>query len=106
MRRFRRRDILATTTALALGLKTGAIHAQGTPMHPHLILVNGRFTTLDRANPNPEAVAIAGGRFRAVGNRRCSGAAGDVCLLHRDWSVFWSVFESANDAVDGSPPGI
>ena len=37
-------------------------------MPPDLILTNGRFTTLDRANPNPEAVAIAGGRFSAVGD--------------------------------------
>ncbi|NKE46223.1 amidohydrolase [Roseomonas frigidaquae] len=35
-----------------------------------LILVNGRFTTLDRANPAPEAVAIAGGRFAGVGDLR------------------------------------
>lgn len=34
-----------------------------------LILVNGRFTTLDRRNPAPEAVAIAGSRFIAVGSR-------------------------------------
>ncbi|WP_162914769.1 amidohydrolase, partial [Desertibaculum subflavum] len=34
---------------------------------PELILTNGRFTTLDRANPAPEAVAITGGRFSAVG---------------------------------------
>jgi hypothetical protein len=35
-----------------------------------LILVNGRFTTLDRTNPAPEAVAIAAGRFAAVGDLR------------------------------------
>jgi predicted amidohydrolase YtcJ len=70
MRRFRRRDILATTTALVLGLRAGATLAQGTPMHPDLILVNGRFTTLDRANPNPEAVAITDGMFSAVGEAR------------------------------------
>ena len=70
MRRFRRRDILAATTALALGLRTGATHAQGTPMQPDLILVNGRFTTLDRANPRPEAVAITDGTFSAVGEAR------------------------------------
>jgi len=34
------------------------------------ILVNGRFTTLDRSNPNPEAVAIHGGRFIAVGSEQ------------------------------------
>lgn len=39
-------------------------------MTADLILVNGRFATLDRSNPNPEAVAIAGGRFLAVGSER------------------------------------
>lgn len=34
-----------------------------------LILVNGRFTTLDRSNPNPEAVAIVNGCFVGVGTR-------------------------------------
>ncbi|TCT04774.1 amidohydrolase [Aquabacter spiritensis] len=38
-------------------------------MTADLILVNGRFTTLDRSNPNPEAVAIADGRFLDVGTR-------------------------------------
>jgi predicted amidohydrolase YtcJ len=35
-----------------------------------LILVNGRFTTLDLTNPDPEAVAIADGRIIAVGAER------------------------------------
>ncbi|MCG5078156.1 amidohydrolase family protein, partial [Paraburkholderia tagetis] len=35
---------------------------------PDLILHNGRFTTLDRSNPNATAVAVAGGRFVAVGS--------------------------------------
>ncbi|WP_374382423.1 amidohydrolase [Dongia sp.] len=68
MRRYRRRDILAATSALALGFNTRPLLAQETPMHPDLILVNGRFTTLDRANPNPEAVAVTDGRFSAVGD--------------------------------------
>ncbi len=37
-------------------------------MHPDLILTNGRFATLDPAQPDPQAVAIAGGRFSAVGD--------------------------------------
>jgi len=37
-------------------------------MPADLILVNGRFSTLDRANPNPEAVAIRDCRFHAVGD--------------------------------------
>ncbi|PVM90154.1 amidohydrolase [Caulobacter endophyticus] len=34
---------------------------------PDLILRNGRFTTLDRSNPNAQAVAVTEGRFTAVG---------------------------------------
>ncbi|WP_354373728.1 amidohydrolase [Variovorax paradoxus] len=34
---------------------------------PDLILRNGRFTTLDRANPTADAVAIKNGRFTRVG---------------------------------------
>nr|WP_027132901.1 amidohydrolase family protein [Geminicoccus roseus] len=37
-------------------------------MTADLILVNGRFTTLDPEHPAPEAVAIAEGRFQAVGS--------------------------------------
>jgi predicted amidohydrolase YtcJ len=39
-------------------------------MTADLILVNGRFTTLDRINPHPEAVAIATGRFLGVGSEQ------------------------------------
>lgn len=35
---------------------------------PDIILTNGRFTTLDRSNPAPEAVAITGNTFSAVGD--------------------------------------
>ena len=38
-----------------------------TPAIADLILTNGRFHTLDRSNPQAEAVAIADGRFLAVG---------------------------------------
>ena len=34
---------------------------------PDLILHSGRFTTLDRSSPNATAVAIANGKFAAVG---------------------------------------
>jgi hypothetical protein len=37
---------------------------------PDLILHHGRFTTLDRANPTASAVAIADGKFSAVGHDR------------------------------------
>lgn len=37
-------------------------------MPPDLILLNGKFSTLDRARPNPEAIAIADGKFSAVGD--------------------------------------
>ncbi|MGO4152412.1 amidohydrolase [Cupriavidus sp. YAF13] len=37
---------------------------------PELILMNGRFATLDRANPQADAVAIQDGKFVAVGTRQ------------------------------------
>jgi predicted amidohydrolase YtcJ len=40
------------------------------PASPELILVNGKVTSLERSNPNPEAIAITGGHFSAVGNTR------------------------------------
>ncbi|OZI33574.1 amidohydrolase [Bordetella genomosp. 5] len=40
-----------------------------TPSSPDLILINGKFATLDRQNPQADAVAISGGRFSAVGER-------------------------------------
>ena len=36
---------------------------------PDLILVNGKFATLDKSNPQADAVAVRGGRFIAVGTR-------------------------------------
>jgi predicted amidohydrolase YtcJ len=36
-------------------------------MHPDLVLLNGRFTTNDPAQPSPQAVAITNGSFSAVG---------------------------------------
>ncbi|VVE56181.1 amidohydrolase [Pandoraea communis] len=36
---------------------------------PDLILVNGKFATLDRANPQADAVALTGATFTAVGTR-------------------------------------
>jgi predicted amidohydrolase YtcJ len=39
-------------------------------MPPDLILTNGKFTTLDSSTPEPEAVAVDGGRFSAVGAAR------------------------------------
>jgi hypothetical protein len=39
-------------------------------MHPDLILTNAKFATLDSETPNPEAVAVTGGKFSAVGEAR------------------------------------
>lgn len=70
-----RRQLIASGAALASStLWIGALRAQRSPhesaMTAELILVNGRFSTLDRANPNAEAVAIADGKFLAVGTER------------------------------------
>lgn len=42
----------------------------GMTFSPDLILTGGKFTTMDLANPQPEAVAITEGRFSAVGDER------------------------------------
>lgn len=66
MTRLTRRDA-GVTAAAALGLYAFGRSTAMAQSAPDLILTNGRFTSLDRANPTPEAVAIAGGRFSAVG---------------------------------------
>lgn len=58
---FTRRQTLAT--GLAAGIATPARSAPMTD----LILVNAKVTTLDRANPQAQAVAIRDGKFLAVG---------------------------------------
>ena len=56
-------------TGFVAGTSTwGDARAQG--MQPDLILRNGQFTTLDRSNPQADAVAIKDGRFIAVGLER------------------------------------
>ncbi|RRH81083.1 amidohydrolase [Variovorax beijingensis] len=68
----RRRLCLGTLGAAALAATASAQPTQrrsdmaGTAA-PDLILHNGRFTTLDRANPTASAVAIKDGRFLRVG---------------------------------------
>ncbi len=70
----RQAAIGAAAMALAPALDRAArAQTSGTgeaPMTADMILVNGRFTTLDRGNPNPEAVAIRDGRFVGVGSER------------------------------------
>jgi predicted amidohydrolase YtcJ len=51
---------------------------------PDLILTNGRFTTLDRSNPEAEAVAVADGKFIAVGSKQeimALAASGSVNVI-------------------------
>src|SRR5215831_2097788 len=64
----RRRDILkAGAAGAAYSLLGGLARAQQTEV-PMLILRNGKITTLDGAKPEARAVAIANGRFTAVGD--------------------------------------
>jgi imidazolonepropionase-like amidohydrolase len=71
-----RRQMTASAAALALSTLADRpavgqeSRAGGSLVTPELILVNGRFATLDRANPDPEAIAIAEGTFLAVGSER------------------------------------
>jgi predicted amidohydrolase YtcJ len=61
-----RRDVLLGGASFGLAALAGR-HAVAQPAED-IILVNGRFTTLDRANPEPEAIAIQGSRISAVGS--------------------------------------
>src|SRR5262245_56427713 len=57
----------------AAGLVAGTDFRDGAKaqqMQADTVLRNGRFTTLDRSNPQAEAVAIKDGRFVAVGSER------------------------------------
>jgi predicted amidohydrolase YtcJ len=54
-----RRGFVATLRAAALKAASS--------IKPELILYNGQFQTMQASNPSAEAVAIAGGRFLAVG---------------------------------------
>src|SRR5918995_1202395 len=62
-----RRDVITNATGLGLTALMGT-PAMGQTANPDLILINGKFTTLDRSNPAPQAVAITNGRFSAVGD--------------------------------------
>lgn len=64
-----RRTVTAGLALAGLGPLLKGSPMQAAPTHADLVLVNGRFTTLDRAIPAPEAVAITGNRFAAVGDR-------------------------------------
>lgn len=68
----RRQTTLRGAAGALSALLGGQPAAQTSPtgqatMTAELLLVNGRFSTLDRSNPDPQAVAIAGGRFIGVG---------------------------------------
>src|SRR5258705_12535790 len=58
-----RRAVLAGLSAFAAGLPEAGAQ-EGTA---DLILFNGRITTLDRQNPEAQAIAIRGDRFVAAG---------------------------------------
>src|SRR5262245_1528631 len=53
-----------------LGGLAAAAAARSAVTTPELILHNGNIHTIDSANPHAEAVAVAGGRFLAVGSNR------------------------------------
>jgi predicted amidohydrolase YtcJ len=64
-----RRDVIAGLGALAAagGIQANRAQGQGVADAADLILFNGKITTLDRQNPEAEALAIRDGRFIGVG---------------------------------------
>src|SRR5262245_56762674 len=62
-----RRTVLTGLGASAAG-RGAAAQAQAST--PDLILFNGRITTLDRQNPQAQAIAIRGDRFIAAGTEQ------------------------------------
>src|SRR5262249_35145560 len=65
-----RRNVLVGFGAVAatLGSQSRSGRAQTAKESPDLILFNGKVSTLDRQNPSATAIAIADGRFVAVGS--------------------------------------
>lgn len=62
-----RRNTLSGASALVLVALTNGCATMAQEPLADTILVNGRFMTLDRAQPSPEAVAITAGKFSATG---------------------------------------
>jgi predicted amidohydrolase YtcJ len=63
-----RRNLLAGFGAFAAAFSSQTGPGRAQTMQSDLILFNGKITTLDRQNPQATAVAIADGRFVAVGS--------------------------------------
>ncbi len=64
-----RRQFIASAAALGAA-PFSETFAMSPGSQPSLILVNGKFTTLDKSKPQADAVAIRDGRFVAVGTRQ------------------------------------
>ena len=74
-----RRQLLAGAAAVtALPIATESFAMNQTD----LILTNAKVTTLDRENPQAEAVAIRGGKFLAVGTEQEVRAAAARFVAH------------------------
>lgn len=67
-----RRTLIAGAAGAALATATESLAMSTTP---DLVIVNAKVTTLDRANPAAQAVAIRDGRFVAVGSEGEARAA-------------------------------
>ena len=81
-----RRQTIAGASALGLAAALGPVFTSaGNAAMPNrdLILVNGKITTLDRANPRADAIAIRDGHFLAVGTQKdvIAAAASDATII-------------------------
>jgi predicted amidohydrolase YtcJ len=67
-----RRNVVAGMAAITAGLGMSSLRGEAQTMSeaPDIVFFNGRITTLDRANPQAQAIAIRASRFVAVADDR------------------------------------
>ena len=101
-----RRQFLETTGGTALSVGAGTTVAFGQTREapvavvPDLILTNGRIHTMDARNTIASVVAIAAGRFVAVGNRAPARGTGTRVVDLRGRTVIPGIIDAHNHFVN------
>ena len=76
-----RRNVVAGLGAVTAGLGFSMARGKAQTMSeaPDIVFLDGRITTLDRANPQAQAVAVRASRFVAVADERSVMALAGPC---------------------------